>query len=291
MIPWIGALLQPLFGPFRLFGSRVFLIGVGASLAAFLTWWLLPRLWSRLPTDQVRAHAVGAQESAGQAGRRGPDLHIPVRRDLLPVRPLRCAGHRAPGLRPPGDDRRVPGRPCEGRLARVPPGRGGFRHLPPGSGGAVPASALRDLASGDEGAAARQPLDLHPRRHCPDLAHDQRHQLHRRRGRALGEPRPDRPFLSRGDPLRHRRESRRRPLPERAALRAGRDLLHARIPHGRLPGRIPVVQRPSQRGSHGRCRLEADRVPSRDARAGNGKPGPDPASWPGWCWPTAPRGS
>ncbi|HET6452267.1 MAG TPA: phospho-N-acetylmuramoyl-pentapeptide-transferase [Spirochaetia bacterium] len=66
MIPWLGALLQPLFGPFRLLGSRVFLIGVGASLAAFLTWWLLPRLWAHLPTDQVRAHAVGAQESAGK---------------------------------------------------------------------------------------------------------------------------------------------------------------------------------------------------------------------------------
>ena len=66
MIPWIGALLQPLFGPLRLFGSRTFLIGVGAGLAAWLTWWLLPRLWAYLPTDQVRAHAVGAQESAGK---------------------------------------------------------------------------------------------------------------------------------------------------------------------------------------------------------------------------------
>jgi len=66
MIPWFGALLQPLFGPFRLLGSRVLLIGVGASLAAFLTWWLLPRLWGHLPTDQVRAHAVGAQESGGK---------------------------------------------------------------------------------------------------------------------------------------------------------------------------------------------------------------------------------
>jgi len=66
MIPWLGALLQPLFGPFRLLGSRVFLIGVGAALSALLTWWLLPRLWRLLPTDQVRAHAVGAQEAAGK---------------------------------------------------------------------------------------------------------------------------------------------------------------------------------------------------------------------------------
>ena len=42
------------------------LIGLGSSAAALLTWWLLPRLWHRLPTDQVRAHAVGAQESAGK---------------------------------------------------------------------------------------------------------------------------------------------------------------------------------------------------------------------------------
>ena len=66
MIPWLGDLLLPFFGPFRLLGSRVFLIGLGSSAAALLTWWLLPRLWHRLPTDQVRAHAVGAQESAGK---------------------------------------------------------------------------------------------------------------------------------------------------------------------------------------------------------------------------------
>jgi phospho-N-acetylmuramoyl-pentapeptide-transferase len=66
VIPWLGEMLLPLFGPFRLFGSRVFLIGLGASAAALFTWLLLPRLWHLLPTDQVRAHAVGAQESAGK---------------------------------------------------------------------------------------------------------------------------------------------------------------------------------------------------------------------------------
>jgi phospho-N-acetylmuramoyl-pentapeptide-transferase len=66
VIPWLGGLLVPFFGPFRLLESRVFLIGLGAGAAAFLTWWLLPRVWHRLPTDQVRAHAVGAQESAGK---------------------------------------------------------------------------------------------------------------------------------------------------------------------------------------------------------------------------------
>jgi phospho-N-acetylmuramoyl-pentapeptide-transferase len=66
VIPWLGEILLPLFGPFRLLVSRVFLIGVGASVAAGLTWWLLPRVWAMLPTDQVRPHAVGAQESAGK---------------------------------------------------------------------------------------------------------------------------------------------------------------------------------------------------------------------------------
>ena len=66
MIPWLGDLLLPFFGPFRLLGSRVLLIGLGSSAAALLTWWLLPRLWHRLPTDQVRVHAVGAEESAGK---------------------------------------------------------------------------------------------------------------------------------------------------------------------------------------------------------------------------------
>ena len=122
----------PFFGPFRLLGSRVFLIGVGASAAALLTWWLLPRLWHLLPTDQVRAHAVGAQESAGQARRRRADLHDPVRRDLPAVQSRSAfARHRAPWVRPPGDDGRLPGRQVKGRLARVPAGRGGLLHLTP----------------------------------------------------------------------------------------------------------------------------------------------------------------
>ncbi len=66
MIPWLGEMLLPLFGPFRLLGSRVFLIGLASCTAALLTWRLLPRFWHLLPTDQVRAHAVGAVESAGK---------------------------------------------------------------------------------------------------------------------------------------------------------------------------------------------------------------------------------
>jgi phospho-N-acetylmuramoyl-pentapeptide-transferase len=66
VIPWLGDLLQPLYGPFRLFTSRLVLMGAGAALGAWLTWFLLPRLWGLLPRDGGRAHAVGAAESVGK---------------------------------------------------------------------------------------------------------------------------------------------------------------------------------------------------------------------------------
>ena len=63
MLPWLGQLLTEVFGPFRLFTSRLFLAGLGTALAAMVTWYLLPRFWHRLPTDQGRAFAIGAQRS------------------------------------------------------------------------------------------------------------------------------------------------------------------------------------------------------------------------------------
>lgn len=66
MIPWIGETLLPYFGPFRLLISRLLLIGLGASLACLLTWWLLPRLWHLLPRDHGRTDAVGAAASVGK---------------------------------------------------------------------------------------------------------------------------------------------------------------------------------------------------------------------------------
>jgi phospho-N-acetylmuramoyl-pentapeptide-transferase len=66
MIPWIGETLLPYFGPFRLLTSRVLLIGLGACLAALLTWRLLPRLWHLLPRDHGRADAVAAEQSVGK---------------------------------------------------------------------------------------------------------------------------------------------------------------------------------------------------------------------------------
>lgn len=66
MFPWLGQRLVEIYGPFRLLNSYLFLAGVGAALAAGLTWFLLPKLWHHLPTDGGRLHAVGAQESKGK---------------------------------------------------------------------------------------------------------------------------------------------------------------------------------------------------------------------------------
>lgn len=66
MLPWLGEQLITVFGPFRLFTSFLFLAGTGSAFTAVVTWYLLPRLWSRLPTDQGRAFAVGAQQSVGK---------------------------------------------------------------------------------------------------------------------------------------------------------------------------------------------------------------------------------
>lgn len=66
MIPWLGQLLLPLYGPFRLLGSRLLLTGLGVTLTAYLTWRLLPRLWHLLPRDHGRQNAVGAMESVGK---------------------------------------------------------------------------------------------------------------------------------------------------------------------------------------------------------------------------------
>ena len=77
MIPWLGQHLIPIFGPFRLFTSYLFLAGTGTAVTALATWYLLPRMWDRLPTDQGRAHAVGAEQSVGKPVGAGI-LFIPI---------------------------------------------------------------------------------------------------------------------------------------------------------------------------------------------------------------------
>ena len=66
MLPWLGSYLVDFFGPFRLFSSYLFLATLGTALAGATTWFLLPRLWNRLPRDGGRAHAVGAEQSVGK---------------------------------------------------------------------------------------------------------------------------------------------------------------------------------------------------------------------------------
>ncbi|HOU14837.1 MAG TPA: phospho-N-acetylmuramoyl-pentapeptide-transferase [Anaerolineae bacterium] len=66
MFPWLGQRLVEIYGPFRLLNSYLFLAGIGTTMAAVLTWFLLPKLWRYLPTDGGRLHAVDAQESKGK---------------------------------------------------------------------------------------------------------------------------------------------------------------------------------------------------------------------------------
>jgi phospho-N-acetylmuramoyl-pentapeptide-transferase len=66
VLPWLGEKLIAFFGPFRLFTSYLFLIGLGVMLAAVATWYLLPRLWHLLPRDRGRAHAIAARQSVGK---------------------------------------------------------------------------------------------------------------------------------------------------------------------------------------------------------------------------------
>lgn len=55
-----------LFGPLRLLGSYLFLAGFASGVSLIATWFLLPALWARLPRDQGRAFAVGAEASIGK---------------------------------------------------------------------------------------------------------------------------------------------------------------------------------------------------------------------------------
>ncbi len=77
MFPWLGQHLEPLFGPFRLFYSYLFLTGFGAALSALLTWVLLPKLWRYLPTDRGRMHAVDAHKSVGKPVSAGA-IFVPI---------------------------------------------------------------------------------------------------------------------------------------------------------------------------------------------------------------------
>ncbi|MGC9468230.1 MAG: phospho-N-acetylmuramoyl-pentapeptide-transferase [Anaerolineae bacterium] len=66
MLPWLSQYLTEIYGPFRLFNSYIFLAGMGTAIAAFGTWFMLPKVWNRLPHDRGRENAVNAEESRGK---------------------------------------------------------------------------------------------------------------------------------------------------------------------------------------------------------------------------------
>ena len=66
MLTWIYTTLGEAWGPLRLFNSFFFLSAIGFATCALLTWALLPKLWSLLPTDRGRAFAVNADQSVGK---------------------------------------------------------------------------------------------------------------------------------------------------------------------------------------------------------------------------------
>ena len=66
MLPFLGKFLEPHFGPFRLFSSHLFLLGLGMMLGFLSTFIFLPRLTFLLPSDRGRAHAIDAKKAKGK---------------------------------------------------------------------------------------------------------------------------------------------------------------------------------------------------------------------------------
>ena len=77
MLPFLAALLESSFGPIRLFGSTLFLIGLGTAVCCVATFVALPKLRRLLPTDQGRAFAVDADVSIGKPVAAG-SIFIPI---------------------------------------------------------------------------------------------------------------------------------------------------------------------------------------------------------------------
>ncbi len=66
MLPYLASHLQTLWGPFRLFGSRMVLIALGAMLCGMLTWFLLPRCYDFLPHDRGKNFVKDSGKSKGK---------------------------------------------------------------------------------------------------------------------------------------------------------------------------------------------------------------------------------
>ncbi|MCL1909810.1 MAG: phospho-N-acetylmuramoyl-pentapeptide-transferase [Kiritimatiellaeota bacterium] len=75
------------WGPLRMFGSHLFLLCLGAALAAFAILFLLPRFYNFLPRDRGRANVADSAKSAGKptgAGRFILYLTLPALALVLP---------------------------------------------------------------------------------------------------------------------------------------------------------------------------------------------------------------
>jgi phospho-N-acetylmuramoyl-pentapeptide-transferase len=66
MLYWLGRILQPHFGPFRLLSSHLLLIATGLVGGFVLSVLLLPRLARHLPRDRGREHAHDGELSRGK---------------------------------------------------------------------------------------------------------------------------------------------------------------------------------------------------------------------------------
>lgn len=74
MLDFISKLVGSEWGPARLLSSYLFLASCGVMASILATLLALPKLWSRLPRDSGRAHAVDADKSIGKP--LGAGIHI-----------------------------------------------------------------------------------------------------------------------------------------------------------------------------------------------------------------------
>jgi phospho-N-acetylmuramoyl-pentapeptide-transferase len=88
-----SARLSAIWGPFRLLGSFLVLMGLGAVMAAVTVGILLPRYWDRLPRDRGRSHTPNPDKSMGKptgAGIIMATVLVPLLLLLVPLTPKLC---------------------------------------------------------------------------------------------------------------------------------------------------------------------------------------------------------
>ena len=66
MLPYLASHLTKFWGPFRLLESYLVLMGVGSAFGALLCWYLLPKLWDKLPHDRGKALVQGSEKAKGK---------------------------------------------------------------------------------------------------------------------------------------------------------------------------------------------------------------------------------